>query len=168
MFRSGVLPVLTVGLVGHLAAVPAMAQNNTSSSQPSKPAPAKAPAKAPPRKPAAKNEQEKFFQEFYKPMTLPDVPEMGGTKYRFGLQHYDKKTMLMSVGQRYGTTSSPKDVVDFFKTSLMSMKWKLKTSSLTGVEAVKADKLLVVKIVPKSSKDVNTDFLVDYSYKSDN
>ncbi len=111
-------------------------------------------------------EMQSFYHKLDKPVNLPEVPEIGShAKFRFGLEHTDQSG-LTSIGLRYGTTSTPQQVIDFYKQSLIASKWKLASVSTTTVRASKADKSLNICIMPRGGPDVITDFMVNYSYKS--
>jgi hypothetical protein len=164
MLRSGVCPALTAALVVQVAVLPVCSQgtkNAQSTQQPTSSAQTSAPKKP---KSAAQADLENYFQKFKKPMTMPDVPDMGGLKFRFGLERKDGSTVI--VGQRFGTTSSGKDVIDFYKNGLVANKWKLTATSSTKVDASKAGATVNIMLMPKSSMDVKTDFMVNYSYSN--
>lgn len=113
----------------------------------------------------AQIEMETYYQKLGKPISLPDVPEISGhAKFRFGLERTEK-TGLTSVGLRYGTNSTPQQVIDFYKQSLLASRWKLTMASSTSLQANKSDKRLCINIMPKGSPEVATDFMVSYSYK---
>lgn len=120
-----------------------------------------------PRKPKtqAEVEMQTYFHRFDKPMNLPEVPDIGGhAKFRFGLEHTDPSGVV-SIGQRYGTSSSAAEVINFYKTSLLQQQWKLSSVSTNGVKATKQDKSISINIYPRGSADTATDFMVNYSYK---
>ena len=170
MLRSGFIPALTVVLVAQTAIMPAYCQNSPGNQPNQKTTkPATTAASNIPKKPksAAQIEQETYFQKFDKPMSLSDVPEISGhAKFRFGLERQDPKTHMTSIGQRFGTSSSPKEVIDYYKTSLTASHWKLKSVSTSNLQAVNGDRQLTINIVPKSSMDVKTDFFVNYTCPS--
>ncbi len=125
------------------------------------------PAKAP-RKPKsqAEVEMQTYYHRFTKPMTLPEVPDIGShAKFRFGLEHTEPSGVVM-IGQRFGTTSTAQQVIDFYKQSLLQQQWKLSSVSTSAVRATKQDKSLSINIYPRGSTDVATDFMVNYSYKN--
>jgi len=116
-------------------------------------------------KSAAQVEMESYFHKIDKPVSMPDVPEVAGhAKFRFGLEHTDKNG-LTSVGLRYGTCSSPQQLIDFYKQGLIAQQWKLSSASSTGLRAQKGDRRLTVNVMPKGSPDVATDFMVNYCYR---
>lgn len=176
MLRTGVVPALMVGLVVQFAITPALSQGPQTASPTKGPQTAQSPAKptapAKPNPPKIKKspqqiEQETYFQQYFKkPMPLPDIPELGGTKFRFGLERQDPKGSGGTlIGQKYGTSMNPKDVLDFYKNSLVHSQWKLTASSEKTVQATKADRKVVINIMPKASMDVKTDFMINYSYR---
>ena len=123
----------------------------------------KRPAFARGEKAISPSEVNNFFTPLRKPVALPDLPDLGNAKFRFGLERTrDNKT---EIGQRYGTTSSPQQVIDFYKTSLSS-QWKFSSISASNLTATKADREISVVIMPRGSSDVATDFMVNYSYGS--
>ena len=97
-------------------------------------------------------------------MVLPDVPDAGNAKFRFGIEHTEKNG-LISVGMRYGTSSTPQQLIDFYKQSLLAQQWKLDMCSTTSVRAQKGERRLTINVMPKGSPDVATDFMLNYSYR---
>jgi len=103
-----------------------------------------------------------FFTRLDKPVSLPDLPGLGGAKFRFGLERIQGTST--SIGLRYGTSSSPQQVIDFYKSALRD--WKFTSVTDSDLTATKAGKKVNVVIMPKGSSDVQTDFMINYSYNS--
>ncbi len=118
------------------------------------------------KKSQAQIEMETYYKHISKPVSLPEMPDISGHSiFRFGLENTDKSGFT-NIGQRYGTRSTPQEVVDFYKQALLGEKWKLTMVSQTTVRAEKPDKSVTVNIMPKSSPDVATDFMLNYTYKN--
>jgi hypothetical protein len=68
-------------------------------------------------------QMETYFQNLKTPISLPDIPDIGSHgKYRFGLERTDKTGKTL-IGMRYGTSTPPTQVIDFYKQSLIASKW---------------------------------------------
>ncbi|MBX9725486.1 MAG: hypothetical protein K2X81_29075 [Candidatus Obscuribacterales bacterium] len=118
------------------------------------------------KKSQAQIEMETYYKHLSKPVSLPELPDISGhSVFRFGLENTDKSGFT-NIGQRYGTRSTAQEVVDFYKQALLGEKWKLNMVSQTTVRAEKPDKSVTINIMPKSSPDVATDFMLNYTYKN--
>ncbi|MBX9690673.1 MAG: hypothetical protein K2X27_28415 [Candidatus Obscuribacterales bacterium] len=117
-----------------------------------------------PKPSLAAQQANSYFEKLQKPISLPGVPDLGSSGvFRFGLKRQEKGTV--SVGLRYGTSSSPQQTLDFFKQSLLAEKWSLKSASNASLQASRGDAALSIKIMPKGSPEVQTDFMINYTGK---
>lgn len=103
-----------------------------------------------------------YFETLRKPVSIPELPDLGGAKFRFGLQRTQGRQT--NIGLRYGTSSSPHQVIDFYKNSLTG--WRFNSVTDSDLTATKGDRKVNVTIMPKGSTDVATDFMINYSYVS--
>lgn len=103
-----------------------------------------------------------YFETLRKPVSLPELPDLGGAKFRFGLQRTQGRQT--NIGLRYGTSSSPHQVIDFYRNSLTG--WRFTSVTDSDLIATKGDRKVNVTIMPKGSTDVATDFMINYSYVS--
>jgi len=122
--------------------------------------------KSPPRKGAKLTAMEEAFECFDKPLALPDISPPGNAKFVTGRLHADDHQRRMFIGERFGTKSSPQDVINYFSNSLLANKWKISSSTSSSLRASKSDINVVISMANHTDPKMTTDFYISYNYST--